>query len=271
MQLQIIWKKTRDYLLFDVINKDLVLWFVENNKRLDSEYSIADQVIDILMKSSSTEKVINEEIAYIDKVNSALQKLKIPLIEKPRDWFDQKQLNKLHKDWTETRFRWPKLSEIFYKIDLELYRAYQEMNCHIHLIERSFDYSFRAIEYWSLDNPFNEKWFEWQESHLYMTYPGHGRHAFEQFEWLDDDEDMFRGMNNWNNIDSFLNIRLRRPYKIQPPAEFLSWCEEKNIVPNQYHIPLANLTDWRNTLTSARHTVTKNIGIQDNHFFLDIV
>lgn len=271
MQFKITWSRTQDYILFDSLNDDLVEWFIVTNHKQNSKYQLADQVIDILMRSADTNTIIQEEQAYMHKVNEALKKLRLPIIREPTDWFDQQQLNRLHADWSETRFNMPKLSELFYHMDPDLYRAYQEMNCHIHLIERSFDYSFRAIQYWSLPNPFQHKWFEWQNSHLRMTYPGHGRQAFEQFEWMDDNEDMLRGMNNWGNLDSFVDITLRRPYRMQPPEEFVAWCQQHDILPNHYHIPLANVHDWRNRLTEARHTLAKNVKLEENYFSLDIV
>jgi hypothetical protein len=110
MRIQLNWKSTNDTLLFDVINQDLADWFVQTSQQLGNHYSVGDQVIDIIKKSSDTDKLIQEEITYIETVNKQLTQLKMPIFSLPSNWYDQRQLNKLHKDWGETRLKWPKLT-----------------------------------------------------------------------------------------------------------------------------------------------------------------
>lgn len=272
MRLKLTWKATQDELLFDVINNDVVSWFVEkSNTHGKNRYESGDQVIDDLVKPQDTEILIKQEIEYVNTVNEILTKLKLPKFALPTNWFDQSQLNKLHKDWAETRIQQPRLTELLYKIDKRYYEAYQEMNCHIHLIERSFQYRFRDTTHWRIDNPFKDKFYEWNTCHLYLEYPGHGRNAYEKFQWIDDGQDIERDTNNWDNIDSFLGMNLVRPYKVEPPQEFLEWCKQQNLVPHGYTLPLANLCDWRNQLDKARNIVTKNVKIADNYFLLEVI
>jgi hypothetical protein len=272
MRLKLTWKNTQDELLFDVINDDLVGWFVEkSNSQGQNRYETGDQVIDELVKTQDTEVLIKQEIEYINTVNDVLTKLKLPKFDFPDNWFNQAQLNKLHKDWSETRYQQPKLTELLYKIDKKYYEAYQEMNCHIHLIERSFQHRFRDKTHWRIKNPFHCTAYEWQVCHLYLEYPGHGRNAFEKFQWIDDGADSERDVNNWDNIDSMLGINFVKPYKIEPPQEFLEWCQQQNLVPHGYSLPLANLSDWRNQLSKARKMVTENVKIKDNYFSLKIM
>lgn len=272
MRLRLLWNHTQDELLLDVINQDLMSWFVEQSTvNGKNQYSLGNQIIDKLVESRDTEVLIAEEVQYIKQVNEILTKLKLPTFDLPTDWFDQSQLNKLHKDWAETRFQQPKLTELLYKIDKKYFEAYQEMNCHIHLIERSFEYRFRDTAHWRINNPFQHNAYDWQVCHLYIEYPGHGRNAYEKFQWIDDAQDISRDINNWDNIDSFLGMNLVRPYKTSPPDEFLQWCKQQNLVPHGYTLPLANLSDWRNQLPRARNILTKNVKIQDNYFSLEII
>jgi hypothetical protein len=272
MKLKIVWSATQDEILFDVINEDLAGWFVEKSSTQGkNRYQVGDQIIDGLLFPSTTETFIEQEVEYVRTINEILTKLKLPTFESPTDWFDQAQLNKLHKDWAETRYQIPKLSELLYKIDKKYYDAYQEMNCHIHLIEQSFFYRFRDTTHWRIPNPFQNKFYEWEACHLYIEYPGHGRNAYEKFEWIDDGDDFDRDINNWDNIDSVLGMKLARPHKITPPQEFLDWCKQKQLVPHSYKLPLANVSDWRNQLARARNIVTKNVKIPDNYFSLEII
>jgi hypothetical protein len=271
MKIQLTWKLTNDVLLFDVINPDLASWFVCTSQQLGNRYQAGDQVIDIIQQKSNTNKLIQEEIAYVNTVNKQLTQLKMPIFELPSNWYDQRQLNKLHKDWGETRLNWPKLTELFYKIDKKIFEAYQEMNCHIHLIENSFLYQLRDTTHWRIDNPFKDNSYDWETCHLYINYPGHGRFAFEKFQNMDIYDDIYRDNVNWDNIDASIGINLIRPYKETPPQEFLDWCKEKKLTPHNKTLPLANLTNWKENLTMARQLTTKNVTIQDNYFSLEIV
>lgn len=272
MRLKLTWKATHDELLFDVINDDLASWFIEQSATHgNNRYETGDQVIDSILHSHDTQTLIDQEVEYVTTVNSVLTKLKLPTFSLPTDWFDQKQLNNLHKNWAQTRYQIPKLTELLYKIDKKYFEAYQEMNCHIHLIEKSFQYRFRDRVHWRIENPFKDISYDWEVCHLYLEYPGHGRNAYEKFQWMDDDIDMSRDLNNWDNIDSFLGMQLSRPYKIDPPKEFLSWCKKHNLTPHGYTIPLANLTDWQNELSQARNIMTKNVKMKDNYFSLELI
>lgn len=271
MKIQLTWKVTNDALLFDVINYELANWFVQTSQQLGNRYSIGTQVIDSILKSLDTNNLIREEIEYIETVNNQLTLLKMPRIEVPSNWYDQKQLNKLHKDWAGTRQKWPKLTELFYKINPKIFEAYQEMNCHIHLIEDSFVHRFRDSTHWRANNPFKNNSYDWEVCNLYIHYPGHGREAFEKFRNMDTYDDIHRDSVNWDNIDASLGIKLVRPYKETPPQEFLNWCKEKNLTPHTNTLPLANLTNWEENLTAARQITTKNVTIQDNYFSLKVI
>ena len=271
MKIKLIWKSTGDILLFNAINRDLACWFVQTSQQLGNRYNTGDQIIDTVLKRINTNTLIQEEISYIETVNKQLTLLKMPVIEMPTDWYDQKQLNKLHKDWGETRLKWPKLTELFYKIDKKIFEAYQEMNCHIHLIEDSFLYRFRDPSHWRVNNPFKDNSYDWETCHLYINYPGHGREAFEKFQNMDTYDDIYRDNVNWDNVDSFIGIRLVRPYKETPPGEFLDWCKEKKLTPHTKTLPLANLVNWEHNLTRARQVMTENVIIKDNHFSLEII
>jgi hypothetical protein len=270
MQIRLTWKLTNDILLFNVINRDLAAWFVQTSQQLGNHYGVGDQVIDIIQKSADSDKLIQEEIAYVETVNKKLSQLKMPIFELPSNWYDQQQLNKLHKDWGETRLKWPKLTELFYKIDKKIFEAYQEMNCHIHLIENSFLHQFRDPTHWRVNNPFKDNSYDWEVCHLYINYPGHGREAFEKFKNMDTHDDIYRDNVNWDNIDGSIGMNLVRPYKETPPQEFLSWCKEKKLTPHTRTLPLANLVNWEHDLTMARQITTKNVTMRDNYFSLEI-
>lgn len=272
MKLRLQWQKTKDEFLFDVINEDLASWFVKTSHQLGNDYAVADMITDIPLRSTNTDQLISEIDTAVDQVNQLLKKLKIPTFVKPDNWYDQKQLNQLHKDWATSRYHWPKLPELLYRLDPAVFDSYQQTNCHIHLIEKSFVYSLRAQTHWRQTNPFKHQFYEWQQCHLYVVYPGHGREAFEKFQNLDDDIDDIELDNcNWDNVDSFFRVSFRRPYKLTPPEEFLHWCEDKKLIPHQEYIPLANLSNWRESLVTARTSFAKNINIADNICSLEMV
>lgn len=270
MQIKLTWSETDQHLNFDVINPDLAEWFVAKCHELGNQFVTADTVTDVPERSDNTLSRIEEINQAIDAVNKFMASMKQPVFAKPQDWFDQQQLNQLHKDWAVSRIQTPRLSNMLYQIDRKLFDSYQEMNCHIHLIEKSFDNSFRDQTHWRVPNPFQLSRYDWHQCHLAIRYPGHGREPFEKF--LNNDQDVYYGDNcNWDNIDSFVQITLVRPYRMEPPQEFLTWCQELDLIPNTNQLPLANLTDWTSNLALARRLVTENSTIPGNCFSLDIV
>jgi len=271
MRLKLTWNKTNDSILFDAHHEKFTTWFVETSQEKGNRYKSGGQLVDEFFFPRNTQQFIQEEIEYIDTVNEILGKLKLPLFQKPENWYDQRQLNTLHKAWADTRAKIPKLSDLLFKIDNKYFQAYQEMNCHIHLIEQSFNYAFRDSTNWRVDNPFKRDLFTWQVSNLYVEYPGHGRFAFEKFQNLDIYQDIWEDDCNWDNIDAFVGINLRRPYQATPPAEFLEWSQQKNLVPLPGSLSLGNLCDWEKNLTLARQTLEENVIINDNYFSLSIL
>ena len=272
MKIKLHWSKTNDYLLFDAINEQLVLWFVETSQQLGNNYSLANMVTDLPHRAENTTTLIKEISNDIDRVNEFLVSMKQLPVSKPTDWYDQTQLNILHKNWAHTRYTWPKLSSMLYKIDPTLFDSYHRMNCHIHLIENSFEYQFRDPTHWRVDNPYKDTAYEWAHCHLALKYPGHGREAFEKFRNLDDNlEDIELDNCNWDNIDPAITVSLTRPYSITPPAEFLTWGQDQILIPHTNTIPLGNLVNWRTELINARHVFTDNIGILENYFSLSVV
>lgn len=273
MRIKLLWAVTNDELMFDAHHPDLVEWFVTTSQQLGNNYSVSDMATDVPRRSRNNEQLIKEIDNDIDRVNEFIVRtMKQPPVDKPTNWCEQTQLNKLHKNWAVTRKKWPTLDKLLYKIDPSLFDSYHRMNCHIHLIENSFLYHFRDPRHWRVDNPFKDTTYEWEECHMALFYPGHGRTAFEKFKNLDEDLENFEIDNvNWNNVDPSININLVRPYKKQPPTEFLSWCNKYNVIPHNEFLPLGNLVDWRNNLTNARQLFMKNIKIPNNNFSLTII
>jgi hypothetical protein len=272
MKIKLKWQDTKDEILFDVINQDIAKWFVEQSMALGNDYTQANMITDLPLRTDDTDTLISEINSAIDNVNAFLKKMKMPEFVKPANWYDQDQLNRLHKDWAETRYKWPKLPELLYQRDRQVFDDYQKTNCHIHLVEKSFVHCLRAESHWRLPNPFKNNFYQWQECHLFVVYPGHGREAFEKFQNLDDNVDDIEIDNcNWDNIDSFFKVSFRRPYKLTPPEEFLTWCANQNLIPHREHLALANLADWKNNLTKARELFAKNIKIKYNICSLEIV
>jgi len=272
MRIKITWNKTHDSLIFDCINEKVAEWFVTTAQQLGNNFSTADMITDVPLRGQDVPTLAAELSAAIDLVNSFLPKIKQPEIEKPTDWYDQQQLNKLHKDWARSRATVPDLPQALHKIDRRIFDAYNQTNCHVHLIERAFKYSFRDNKnHWRVENPFKDLAPEWQVCHLSIDYAGHGRHAFEKFEF--NDTDIYTDdMCNWDNIDSFVTINLRRPYKFEPPQEFLQWCQQNgNLVPHHYDLPVANLQNWETELAQARATVINNKDVPENYFSFELM
>jgi hypothetical protein len=89
MKLKLSWPVTGDFLFFDIINKDVTCWFVEQSQTLGTnQFSKGDQVIDILSAKGNTQSLIEEEKNYIAKVNEILTRLKLPLFREPDNYYE---------------------------------------------------------------------------------------------------------------------------------------------------------------------------------------
>jgi hypothetical protein len=268
MKITATWNKTDDRLIFESINDAVCQWFVQTCNERNTKFSTADMITDVPIRAESSLKLIAEINNAIDVLNKFMVKLKLPTITKPSDWFDQQQLNRIHKDWARTRHDYPKLPELLYKVDKEVFDSYNQTNCHIHLIENSFHHSFRDNNnHWRVENPFKNEFFDWHVCHLSLSYPGHGREAFEKFRNFDQ-EVFVDDLCNWDNLDSQISMNLVRPYRLLPPPAFLDWCQDQALIPHTNTLPLANLIDWETNLAEARSIITKNTEIQDNYFTL---
>jgi hypothetical protein len=270
MKIKITWSETRDTLVFDIINKDIAEWWINKCKELGNQFITTYIITDDPHKPLNINNLVEEIKHDVEYINKFMSKIKQPQFNLPTDWNDQAQLNKLHKDWAKSRADIPDLPAKLYKLDQHLFDCYHEMNCHIHLIEKSFHETFRDVNHWRVSNPFKDTFYEWQQSHLSMPYPGHGRTAFEKFKNCDNninDDDWC----NWDNLDSCVRLNLTRPYKEAIPEEFLNWCKEKGCVPHTNNIPIGNLEDWSNNLTDARATLLRNKKIPKNYFSFDFI
>lgn len=88
---------SNERLVFDVINKDIATFFVETSEQLGNEWTIGDQVTDIPRRKHDVLRLIDEINLDVDRVNEFLTNTGHNIIKKPDNWFEQKQLNKLHR------------------------------------------------------------------------------------------------------------------------------------------------------------------------------
>jgi hypothetical protein len=190
MKIKITWDKTKDSLMFVCINEELAQWFVKTAQNLGNNFNTSDMATDLPRHTNKTDALISEISKDIDLINEFMLRIKHDKLDVPDNWHDQSQLNRLHKSCARSRVNIPNLPEFLYRSSKQLFDAYQRANCHIHLIEQSFHYTYRDNKnHWRVPNPFVNTMHDWQVCHLSIMYPGHGREAFEKFK--NNDTDVF--------------------------------------------------------------------------------
>jgi hypothetical protein len=262
--MKIYWSKTGDYFDVSPIDNDLSSWFVDQCKHNDSGFSV--NVFETENNQNSVDDLIDKLKNDIVKVNDILSKFKLPLFKEPTDYFNQFQLNELHKDWIRFIQTYPKSDSIFLKFNI--HHEFHEINRLIHCIETSFSYVMRCRSFWKEPNPFMDKQFPNGVFNVSIAYANHGKNSWEKFINFDDDPKDYE-LNQWTHIGSYIKINLVRPYLTEFPKQFLEYCATNSIEPVSNLLPFGNLTGIKDNLAVTRQLMNRNIKLTENFLKFD--
>jgi len=264
MKLRLAWTKTGDY--FDIVSThpELAEWYATKCKHYNSNFktNVFSQDPDPQNINATVEKIKNDLV----QVNDILKKLRIETIDIPNNFFDQRDLNQLHRHWIHIDQNKPGLDNLLYRIDPKLFDAYNSLNMETHKLESSFNYVLRAVDHWKDPNPFTDHCFVPGIFNVSICYTDHGRNSWEKFinyESKPNDHEL----SNWQNIGSAISINLIKPYVSEFPKEFLKYCVEHTIKPVYSCIALGNLPDVE-SLARAREIMNNNLTQQDNYLII---
>ena len=262
MNFKIYWTQTGDEFQIDSIDDELTNWYVEQCMIWDSKFTI--EVFSEDTHSTNVDSIIDLIRQNVIVVNSTLLKLKLPPLALPNNFFDQFQINQLHKDWISLIRTHPKLETLLYKIDVKLFDSFHALNRQIHKLEESFHYRLRSKEPRREVNPFTNRLFPTGIFNIELDYVDFGRSSFSKFVHLDSTPNDHE-LSQWMHIGENISINLVKPYQHEHPTEFITYCTTHSITPVTDKLPLGNLKDVDKTLTYAREVMNKNIILNDNY------
>jgi len=264
MKLRLAWTKTGDY--FDIVATypELAEWYVSACNRHDNKFH-ADHFAEDLqfLPCDNLIKLITQNISA---VNNCLDKLRMKPIDCPDNFFDQTQLNQLHKNWIHIIQTYPKIEKLLHYFDPNLFDCFHAMNRQIHVLESSFRYTLRSSDSWREANPFPGKFFSPGIYNVVIAYTDHGRNSWEKFvnsEVNPNDHEL----SQWKNIGACISINLVKPYAQSFPIEFIDYCAQHNIDVAYNQLPLGNLANIEQ-LARARQMMNNNLTQNNNYLII---
>jgi hypothetical protein len=265
MKYSLVWSLTGDSFDIEPIDYELSQWYAEQSILHKSRYSLTKFQTDTA--TLNIKQLMSDSDADLDFVNEFLLKFKLPVLNKP-NWYDQWEMNELHKQWVVMQKNNPKFDALLFKLNQQAFDAFHRVNRRLHQIESSFRFHLRDINLWRGENPYRTKTFPTGVFNVSICYTDHGRNSMEKFINYDEtpnDEEL----GPWNTLGGSLVINLVKPYERQYPIEFLNYCQAHNLPIQDIFTPFGNLVDCRNNLTEARQIMVRNIDIPDNHISIE--
>lgn len=262
MNFKIYWTQTGDEFQIDSIDNELTSWYVDQCTIWDSKFT--SEVFSEDRQPTNVNDIIDSIRQNVILVNKTLSKLKLSQLILPDNFFNQFQINQLHKDWISLIRKHPKLETLLYKIDVNLFDSFHALNRQIHKLEESFCYRLRSREPRREENPFVNRLFPTGIFNIELDYVDFGRSSFSKFANFDltpNDHEL----SQWMYIGENISINLVKPYQHEHSSEFISYCATHSITPVTDKLPLGNLKDIDKTLTYAREVMNKNIILNNNY------
>ena len=260
MQARLVWLPSGDAIDFRVIWPELFLYWLGKLGADNSFHMSAPSEADNYRQS------LQSNINAIRYVPSALPTL---IEEWPDDLYDQRSLNKLHRDWVLAGQRFPRLPLLLQRMGLE--RAWRGINEDIHRLESSFAWQYQNYEIhpWQVPNKYGAKVLDHATANIMLGFDNLGRSTWEKFCNYDDDS-FDVDTNNFEMLSGKIEINLGRPMSYTMPENYRNWCARHNVPEVGRHIRIGNFNDDPKTLKKLRGLFTSNENEPSHRIFFAI-
>jgi len=247
-----IWKKSGDFIVCDVINHELAEYWLE--KQAGQTWATTSVLPQTLL--------IIELDHLVRSVSFHLNKVKIKLIDLPITGIDQDQLNTLHRNWVLLHQNHPNISALFDPAtDHQFKNNMDRINKILHQLEESFKLVLTSDEYF-IERPANISNI-FGHSNIKFPFENLGRSTFNKWKNFDDSV-ATSDTNNFDELPNSLVINLDRTYVSKPPLDYTEWCNNLNVVPTPNELLLANFKDLATNLTAYRELFLNNFTLANN-------
>lgn len=263
MLVKLIWENTGDEIEFISTFPDLLEYYINELDRQNSNRFFCK-------KSKFDYNAVSELRRCLAVMQPLSKKIPMDIDDWSGDVYDQSYLNKLHEQWVKTGIRYPKLPNLLRSMgnrDVD----FRNINKNIHLLETSFDCEF--INYkddpYQIENIFGKNILGFTTDNLMLGFDNLGRSSWSKFiNW--DDNIFDTDTNDFECLSGCIQLNLNRPLTIDPPVDYVNWCNTHNIPVVGYSISLGSIVDLDKNLSMIRKILVRNIYEQTNTFFFKI-
>lgn len=259
---KLIWENTGDEILFDPVYPDLFEYYVDQLNQLAVNKFSCDL-------SKFDQSMVDNLKSNLKTVFPITKKIPLEITEWDGDALDQDYLNKLHREWVKTGQKYPALPLLLRQLKLD--KDYRQINSNLHIVENSFYYEF--VNYHDdplhINNIFGTDILSFNKANLVIGFDNLGRSSWNKFIAFDDNiHDI--DTNDHRMLSGLVELSLARSLERTAPANYVKWCQEKNVEIVGENICLGNIVDLEKNLTSLRKILIRNVHEQSNRFFFEI-
>lgn len=258
--MKLSWLKTGDCLDIEVVNTALIdVWLPQLNSH---------NCFELLQAPTQIDSAVKQLIDSLGRVNTMLERLSIaPLANPNSDWYNQDNLNTLHRDWVKIQHR-TKIVEFLSRLPNNLLDQFHDINNLIHDIEHSLviKYSNASKTPWQIVNPFGPDVLKFGSWQIELDYQNLGRSTYEK--WLNYDEDIDNeDTNNFTHIGGTVVFNIARPIYSGAPTNYLEWCRQHGVQPYGNKLPLGNFALDLGTLRTVFY---RNVAVPNNTIVFEL-
>jgi hypothetical protein len=174
--------------------------------------------------------------------------------------YDQQYLNELHRAWVKFSLATPKFVTLLRQKDPDLVGHFRSINKLLHGIEKMFVQKWANIDHGDIrtvSNPFVNA-LSHDIANVQIVFHDLGRSTFNKWIYFDNNLDS-QDTNDFINLPIEIEIDLSRPISVQPPKNYVEWCNNNGIAsPPGRWLNLGNLKDLEQRLLDYRCILIRN-------------
>lgn len=291
MKFSIVFENSGDEIPFRIVyNQDLITWYIEKANQENSNKFYNNDGLD-----RDVDQRLNDINFAVCKTNEIFWLLcgeNFPQNNDLEQYLDQKFLNKQHELWVKSQHKVVDIDALrfsqninkaklgaklhdLYPDDIRQVRMapvmeklgfiypYQEVNMTVHRLENIFSNNreYSSINKWAdlgFENPFIESMTSnLDRVNFSFGYTYVGRQYYDK--WLNWDTDLECSDHyNYELLEWSFNLNLGRPQTHEWSSEFIQWTKKTNAKPISTQLPIANIINLENNLTTYRKMLYRN-------------
>lgn len=305
MRFSLIFKNSNDLIPLQTVNSlaaNVLCEYVEElNKNQQNEFLIPNHRIkEITDTIHNLKSLLNDCNSYIFELADRY----LPICSDDIEYLDQRLLNKLHSDFVQIAnsqynilekqrtyndsIQSLEISRLFFNststvsmhdvlIKLNKIEDFNSINYAVHTLESRFDHinckcntsNGQLLNFKNLSNVQNIQGIVTNDIVNFSLPPWLlGRNLYNKFMSFDHSLE-FDDENTYNELPGVVDIHLAPPQQIPFSAEYINWCATHQRIPTGDTLPIGNIVDLTENLTTYRKIIYQN-ALQQNSFSIQL-